>query len=142
MTKVSNNLLKDATTTGKALITATTPAAARTTLELATVAKSGDYNDLINKPTGGGGGSGSFAGTYHSVEFLGNGSSVGFTPLFPDGQEGDTFPTSSAAYIVSVSGVHQPPTAYDIQFSAAPKGIIYFGQAIPDGCKVSVQVTY
>lgn len=138
MTKVSNNLLKDATTTGKALIAAATPAAARTTLELATVAKSGDYNDLINKPSGGG----SFAGTYHSVEFVGNGSSVAFAPLFPDGEEGDTFPTSSAAYIVSVSGVHQPPTAYDIQFSAAPKGIIYFGQAIPDGCKVSVQVTY
>lgn len=138
MTKVSNNLLKDATTTGKALIVAATPAAARTTLELATVAKSGDYNDLINKPSGGG----SFAGTYHSVEFVGNGSSVAFAPLFPDGEEGDIFPTSSAAYIVSVSGVHQPPTAYDIQFSAAPKGIIYFGQAIPDGCKVSVQVTY
>jgi hypothetical protein len=138
MTKVSNNLLKDATTTGKALITATTPAAARTTLELATVAKSGDYNDLINKPSGGG----SFAGTYHSVEFLGNGQASAFAPLFPDGEEGDIFPTSSAAYIVSVSGVHQPPTAYDIQFSAAPKGIIYFGQAIPDGCKVSVQVTY
>lgn len=138
MTKVSNNLLKDAATTGKALIAAATPAAARTTLELATVAKSGDYNDLINKPSGGG----SFAGTYHSVEFVGNGSSVAFAPLFPDGEEGDTFPTSSAAYIVSVSGVHQPPTAYDIQFSAAPKGIIYFGQAIPDGCKVSVQVTY
>lgn len=138
MTKVSNNLLKDATATGKALIAAATPAAARTTLELATVAKSGDYNDLINKPSGGG----SFAGTYHSVEFLGNGQASAFAPLFPDGEEGDTFPTSSAAYIVSVSGVHQPPTAYDIQFSAAPKGIIYFGQAIPDGCKVSVQVTY
>lgn len=138
MTKVSNNLLKDATATGKALIAAATPAAARTTLELATVAKSGDYNDLINKPSGGG----SFAGTYHSVEFLGNGQASAFAPLFPDGEEGDIFPTSSAAYIVSVSGVHQPPTAYDIQFSAAPKGIIYFGQAIPDGCKVSVQVTY
>jgi hypothetical protein len=138
MTKVSNNLLKDATTTGKALITATTPAAARTTLGLATVASTGNYNDLINKPSGGG----SFAGTYHSVEFLGNGQASAFAPLFPDGEEGDIFPTSSAAYIVSVSGVHQPPTAYDIQFSAAPKGIIYFGQAIPDGCKVSVQVTY
>jgi hypothetical protein len=145
MTKVSNNLLKDATTTGKALINAATPAAARTTLELATVAKTGSYNDLTDKPTGGGGGSGSFAGTYHSVEFDGNGSAYSFYGLFPNGIGDVIPPTNPAAYVVSVGGVHQPPSAYTISYQTnneTEQGIITFGQAIPDGCKVSVQVTY
>jgi hypothetical protein len=142
MTKVSNNLLKDATVTGKALLAAATAAAARTTLELATVANTGSYNDLTDKPTGGGGGSGSFAGTYHSHEFVADGVTQAFSPVFPDAQEGDVFPTSSAAYTVSVSGVHQPPSAYELQFSGAPKGVLIFGQVVPQGCKVSVQVTF
>jgi hypothetical protein len=80
MTKVSNSLLKDAGTTGKALITAASASAARSTLELgtaattaasdyatanhthstaqisglATVAISGSYNDLADKPTSSG----------------------------------------------------------------------------------------
>jgi len=143
MTKVSNNLLKDATTTGKALINAATPAAARTTLELATVAKSGDYNDLINKPSGEGGGS--FAGTYHSVEFMGNGSALSFYGLFPNGIGDVTPPTNPAAYVVSVGGVHQPPSAYTLSYQTnneTEQGVITFGQVIPNGCKVSVQVTY
>jgi hypothetical protein len=52
--KVSNQLLKDATATGKSLIAATDAAAARTALGLATVAASGSYNDLSDKPTSSG----------------------------------------------------------------------------------------
>lgn len=140
MTKVSNNLLKDATTLGKALIQAANAAAARSTLGLATVASSGNYNDLINKPTGG-----TFAGTYHSVQFVGNGSVLSFYGLFPNGIGAVTPPTNSAAYIVSVGGVHQPPTAYAVSFqnnNETEQGLITFGEVIPNGVPVSVQVTY
>jgi hypothetical protein len=80
MQKISNNLLGDATATGKSLIAATDASAARSTLELgtaattaasdyatanhthsatqisglATVATSGSYNDLTDKPTSSG----------------------------------------------------------------------------------------
>lgn len=143
MTRVSNNLLKDAGTTGKALLGATTASAARTTLGLATVASSGDYNDLINKPSGGG--SGSFAGTYHSAEFVADGSQVSFYGLFPDGVEFPYPPIDPAAYVVSVGGVHQPPSAYLISFTNAmmpETGMIQFGEIIPAGLKISVQVTF
>ncbi len=141
MTRVSNNLLKDAGTTGKALLTATTAAAARTTLGLATVASTGNYNDLINKPSGGG----SFAGTYHSVEFVADGTSISFYGIFPDGIGDLTPPTNSSAYVVSVGGVHQPPSAYTISYmtnNTPEKGLITFGEVIPSGLKVSVQVTF
>ena len=51
MQKVSNNLLANAGTTGKALLAADNAAAAKTALSLATVATSGAYSDLTGKPS-------------------------------------------------------------------------------------------
>jgi len=146
MTRVSNNLLKDAGTTGKALLTATTAAAARTTLGLATVASTGNYNDLINKPSGGSGG---IVPVYHYVELLGNGVAKSFYGVFPNtlGQmraafgEGWNPPTSSAAYLVSVGGVLQRPGSYDISFpdfSDNQQGTISFEDVISNGYMISI----
>lgn len=54
MQKISNNFLADAGATGKALLAAADAATAKVALSLATVATSGSYDDLTNKPTGGG----------------------------------------------------------------------------------------
>ena len=54
MQQVSNNLLADATTVGKQLLSAADATAAKAALNLAAVATSGSYNDLADKPTGGG----------------------------------------------------------------------------------------
>lgn len=50
MQQVSNNLLGQATTVGKQLLSATDAAAAKTALGLSTVASSGAYADLSGKP--------------------------------------------------------------------------------------------
>lgn len=72
--KVSNQLLKDATATGKSLIAATNAAAARTALSLATVASTGSYNDLSDKPATGS----SFGASYEFFEhFLTSASLAG-----------------------------------------------------------------
>jgi hypothetical protein len=96
--KISNNLLAQATALGKSLISAVDAAAAKTALNLSTVATSGSYNDLADKPTGGGGsGGGSFA--VEQFGFTGTGSQTDFT----------TTATSSTQshFIVSVGGVMQ-----------------------------------
>lgn len=97
MKRVSNQLLKDATAVGKSLISATDAAAARTTLGLATVANTGSYNDLTDKPTNIGGGSGSFALTQFG--FTGTGSQTVFETSSTD--------STDAHFIVSVGGVMQ-----------------------------------
>lgn len=74
MQKVSNNLLANAGTTGKALLAADNAAAAKTALSLATVATSGSYEDLINKPATGS----SFGASYEFIEhFLSSASLAG-----------------------------------------------------------------
>jgi hypothetical protein len=54
MQKVPSTLLADAGTAGKAVLAAESQSAARTALGLATVAGSGSYNDLTDKPASGG----------------------------------------------------------------------------------------
>lgn len=49
--QVASTGISDSTATGRALITASNPASARSTLVLATVANTGSYNDLSNQPT-------------------------------------------------------------------------------------------
>jgi len=153
MTRVSNNLLKDAGTTGKALLGATTASAARTTLGLATVASSGDYNDLINKPSGGG----YRDPVYSHAAFEGDGETSVFYGVFPESigairnviGENWNPPTSSVPYTVSVGGVIQRPTSFDILFTwagdigpsdNAQQGTIMFGEPIPLGYRVSITI--
>lgn len=66
MQKVSNKALAEATTLGKQLLSATSATQARQNLGLATVASSGSYNDLSDKPSGGGGTS--FGAVYEFFE--------------------------------------------------------------------------
>lgn len=74
MQKVSNNLLADAGTTGKALLAAANAAAAKAALSLATVASTGSYNDLADKPATGS----SFGASYEFFEhFLSSASLAG-----------------------------------------------------------------
>ena len=54
MQKVSNKALAEATTLGKQLLSATSATQARQNLGLASVASSGSYNDLSDKPVGSG----------------------------------------------------------------------------------------
>jgi|DEB19_MinimDraft_3_1074340.scaffolds.fasta_scaffold24983_2 hypothetical protein len=155
MTRVSNNLLKDAGTTGKALLGATTASAARTTLGLATVASSGDYNDLLNKPSGGGG---SYRDpVYSQAAFEGDDETSVFYGVFPSGigairnVVGESWnpPTSSVPYTVSVGGVIQRPTSFEILFTLvgdvgpsddAQQGTIIFGEPIPLGYAVTITI--
>ncbi len=125
--KISNNLLAQATALGKSLISAADAAAAKTALNLATVATTGSYNDLADKPTGGGGsGGGSFA--VDQFGFTGNGSQAVFT----------TTATSSTAshFIVSVGGVMQ---SAGIDYTVS-NGVITFLQAPFAGERINVLV--
>jgi hypothetical protein len=125
--KISNNLLAQATALGKSLISAADAAAAKTALNLATVATTGSYNDLADKPTGGGGsGGGSFA--VDQFGFTGNGSQTVFT----------TTATSSTAshFIVSVGGVMQ---SAGIDYTVS-NGVITFLQAPFAGERINVLV--
>lgn len=155
MTRVSNQLLKDAGTTGKALLGATTASAARTTLGLATVASSGDYNDLLNKPSGGGGGY--REPIYSQVAFEGDGETTTWYGVFSTGigairdviGESWNPPTSSVPYTVSVGGVIQRPSSFEILFTwfgdvgpsdDAQQGTIIFGEPIPLGYAVTITI--
>lgn len=123
MQKISNSLLQDATATGKALISAADADAAKAALSLATVASSGSYDDLINKPATGS----SFGTSYEFLEhFLSSASLAGnMTASVTGGVNTSATITGNQFGILQMSTGATPSTAQNARVTATANQVTF-----------------